>query len=323
MARVPTVFFGSGTFALPALARLASGVADAVSPGAALVDLAAVITAPPRPAGRRGELQPTPVALAAEARGIPVLTPVSLRRDEALSELRALGADLVVLADYGRLIPAALLDLPRHGALNLHPSLLPRHRGAAPVPAAILAGDVATGVTLMRMDEGLDSGPILAQRAVPLDGTEIAPDLESRLAVVAADLLVEMLPAWLAGTLEARSQPADGATLTRPLRRSDGLLDPERPAVELERQVRAYQPWPGSFLEADGERLIIWRATPVEKPDETQVSDSAGGGVGALVPLGDTLALRTNQGLLRLDEVQPAGKRRMSGAEYRRGRRGA
>ena len=148
-----TVFFGSGTFALPALARLADGV----SPGAALVDLAAVVTAPPRPAGRRGELRPTPVALAAEARGIPVLTPVSLRRDEVLSELRALGADLVVLADYGRLIPAALLDLPRHGALNLHPSLLPRHRGAAPVPAAILAGDAVTGVTLMRMDEGLDT----------------------------------------------------------------------------------------------------------------------------------------------------------------------
>jgi methionyl-tRNA formyltransferase len=323
VARVRTVFFGSGTFALPALARLADGVADGVSPGAALVDLSAVVTAPPRPAGRRGELQPTPVALAAEARGIAILTPVSLRREEALTELRALGVDLVVLADYGRLIPAALLDLPRHGALNLHPSLLPRHRGAAPVPATILAGDAATGVTLMRMDEGLDSGPILAQREVPLDGTEVAPDLEARLAVVAADLLVEMLPAWLAGTLEARPQPADGATLTRPLRRSDGRLDPERPAVELERQVRAYQPWPGSFLEAEGERLIIWRAAPVERPDENGVSVPGAGDLGALAPLGDTLALRTSQGLLRLDEVQPAGRRRMSGAEYRRGRRQA
>ena len=323
MARVRTVFFGSGTFALPALARLADGVADGVSPGAALVDLSAVVTAPPRPAGRRGELQPTPVALAAEARGIAILTPVSLRREEALTELRALGVDLVVLADYGRLVPAALLDLPRHGALNLHPSLLPRHRGAAPVPATILAGDAATGVTLMRMDEGLDSGPILAQREVPLDGTEVAPDLEARLAVVAADLLVEMLPAWLAGTLEARPQPADGATLTRPLRRSDGWLDPERPAVELERQVRAYQPWPGSFLEAEGERLIIWRAAPVERPDENGVFVPGAGDLGALVPFGDTLALRTSQGLLRLDEVQPAGRRRMSGAEYRRGRREA
>jgi methionyl-tRNA formyltransferase len=319
VARVRTVFFGSGTFALPSLTRLA----DEVARGAALVDLAAVITAPPRPAGRRGDLQPTPVAVAAEARGIPILTPVTLRRDEALSELRAIGADLIVLADYGRLIPAALLDLPRHGALNLHPSLLPRHRGAAPVPAAILAGDAATGVTLMRMDEGLDSGPVLAQREVLLDGTEIAPDLEARLAVVAADLLVEMLPAWLAGTLVARPQPADGVTLTRPLRRSDGLLDPERPAVELERQVRAYQPWPGSFLGSDGERLIVWRAARTEGPGEAEVSDPAGAGVGALVPLGDSVALQTSRGLLRLDEVQPAGKRRMSGAEYRRGHRGA
>jgi methionyl-tRNA formyltransferase len=319
VTRVRTIFFGSGPFALPALARLA----DEVARGAALVDLAAVITAPPRPAGRRAELQPTPVALAAEARDIPILTPVSLRRDEALSELRAIGADLVVLADYGRLVPATLLELPRHGALNLHPSLLPRHRGAAPVPAAILAGDLMTGVTLMRMDEGLDSGPILARREVPLDGAEIAPDLEARLAAVAADLLVEMLPGWLAGTLEARSQPTEGATLTRPLRRGDGLLDPERSAVELERQVRAYQPWPGSFLEAEGERLIIWRAVPVEGPDEAEVPDPAVGRVGALVPLGGTLALRTSKGLLRLDEVQPAGGRRMSGAEYRRGRRGA
>jgi methionyl-tRNA formyltransferase len=319
VARVRTVFFGSGPFALPALARLA----DEASRGAALVDLTAVITAPPRPAGRRDELQPTPVALAAEARGIPILTPVSLRRDEALSELRAIGADLIVLADYGRLIPATLLELPRHGALNLHPSLLPRHRGAAPVPAAILAGDAATGVTLMRMDEGLDSGPVLAQREVLLDGTEIAPDLEARLAVVAADLLVQMLPAWLAGTLEARPQPADGVTLTRPLRRNDGLLDPKRPAVELERQVRAYQPWPGSFLGSDGGRLIVWRAACIEGPDEAEVSDPAGVGVGALVSLGDSVALRTSRGLLRLDEVQPAGKRRMSGAEYRRGHRGS
>ena len=169
-----------------------------------------------------------------------------------------------MLADYGRLIPPAVLDLPRHGALNLHPSLLPRHRGAVPVPAAILAGDATTGVTLMRMDAGLDTGPILAQRSVDLDGTEVAPALEARLAALAADLLEETLPDWLAGTLQARPQPVEGATLTRPLRRADGWLDPARPAVELERQVRAYQPWPGSFVEADGERLVVWRASPID-----------------------------------------------------------
>jgi methionyl-tRNA formyltransferase len=244
---------------------------------------------------------------------------------------------LIVLADYGRIIPPAVLDLPRHGALNLHPSLLPRHRGAVPVPAAILAGDAETGVTLMRMDEGLDTGPILAQRSVVLDGSEVTPELEARLAGMAADLLLEVLPDWLAGTLQARSQPETGATLTRPLRRSDGRLDPERSAVELERQVRAYQPWPGSFVETGGERLIVWRAavlgaapgvdaTPGHgAPGVTAAEKGAGlrpvDAVGSLVVVGDSLALRTRQGLLRLDEVQPAGKRRMSGAEYCRGRR--
>lgn len=333
MAPIRSLFFGSGAFAIPALERLAGAAATGVLP----VDLAAVVTAPARPSGRRGELTPTPVALAAEARGIPVLTPLSLRREEALSELRMLDPALIVLADYGRLIPPAVLDLPRHGALNLHPSLLPRHRGAVPVPAAILAGDAETGVTLMRMDEGLDTGPILAQRSVVLDGSEVAPELEARLAGVAADLLLEVLPDWLAGTLQARAQPEAGATLTRPLRRSDGRLDPERSAAELARQVRAYQPWPGSFVETGGERLIVWRAAVLRAvpgmegapgegaPGVTAATEDAGlrpvDAEGYLVMVGDGLALRTRGGLLRLDEVQPAGRRRMSGSEYCRGRR--
>jgi methionyl-tRNA formyltransferase len=307
--RVRTVFFGSGSFALPALAQLV----DAGSAGSRQVEVVAAITAPPRPSGRRAELQTTPLASAAAARGIPTLTPSSLRQADALADLRALGADLVVLADYGRLIPAAVLGMPRHGALNLHPSLLPRHRGASPVPAAILAGDVWTGVTLIRMDEGLDTGPVLAQQEVSLEGTETAPQLEERLAILAAELLVETLPAWLAGRLAARPQAEEGATLTRPLRRPDGRLDAGRPALDLERQVRAYQPWPGSFIETGGERLIVWRAAVLEGLAE--------GAAGALVPAGDTLALQTSAGQLRLDEVQPAGRRRMGGAEYRRGRR--
>lgn len=315
MERTRTVFFGSGTFALPALEALA----DPSSPTASLVELLAVVTAPPRPAGRRGELQPTPVAVAAESRAIPVLTPASLRTDASLAELRALDPGLIVLADYGRLIPRAILDLPHHGALNLHPSLLPRHRGSAPVPAAILAGDHTTGVTLMCMDEGMDSGPIVAQREVTLDGTETAPQLEARLADIGAGLLVAALPAWLDGTLAARPQPDAGITLTRPLRRADGRLDPARPAVELERRVRAYQPWPGSFLEVPGsggradDRLIVWRASV----EEAAVAHP----MGTLVPSGDGLALQTSHAWLRLDEVQPAGGRRMSGAQYRRGRR--
>lgn len=309
MERTRTTFFGSGSFALPALARLVDPEPGVAAPA----EVVAVVTAAPKPAGRNGELRPTPLAVLAEAQHIPVLTPVSLRDEGALAELRATEPDLIVLADYGRLIPAFVLALPRHGALNLHPSLLPRHRGASPIPAAILAGDASTGVTLMRMDEGLDSGPILAQCEVALGGSEVAPELEALLAGMAADLLVEMLPAWLSGSLEARPQPEEGVTMTRPLRRADGRLDPARPAHELERQVRAYQPWPGSFAEIDGERLIVWCASVL--PGEDQ------GRPGVLVPVGDSLALSTTSGSLRLDEVQPAGGRRMSGSDYRRGRR--
>jgi len=315
MGSARTVFFGSGSFALPALAALPGPRPAAGS----VAHVAAVVTAPERPAGRHGQLVATPVATAAQARGIPVLTPPSLRHGGAIEALQHLQPQLIVLADYGRLIPGAVLELPVHRALNLHPSLLPRHRGASPVAAAIMAADSRTGVTLMRMDEGLDSGPILAQREIILEGSEVAPDLEARLAHLAADLLVESLPAWLEGSLREQPQPLAGATLTRPLRRSDGRLDPGRPAAQLERQVRALQPWPGSFIEA-GDRLIVWRASVL--PDD-EAGPAAGGTVspGRLVSVGDTLALQTIDGLLRLDDVQPAGKRRMGGAEYRRGRR--
>jgi methionyl-tRNA formyltransferase len=305
---VRTLFFGSGPAALPALERLPSSDA---------LELVAVVTTPARPAGRGKAMTPTPVAALAEVADLPIRTPATLRDEQVLRELRALDPELIVLADYGRIIPPAVLELPRHGALNIHPSLLPRHRGAAPVVGAILAGDPVTGVTLMRMDEGLDTGPILAQAGVALVGDEITPELEARLAELGADLLMASLPGWLAGSLEARPQPDEGVTLTRPLRRSDGWLDPARGAVELERQVRAYQPWPGSFLEHDGSRLKVWAATVSEPP-----ADPSGSEPGDVVPTGDTLGLVTSAGVLRLEEVQPAGRLRMSGAAYRRGKRG-
>jgi methionyl-tRNA formyltransferase len=303
-----TVFFGSGSFALPAFERLARS---------GLVDLLAVVTAPPRPAGRHGEVRPTPVAELARAHGITILTPATLRDPAILASLQALGAELIILADYGRLIPEAILDLPRHGALNLHPSILPRHRGAAPVAAAILAGDVSTGVTLMRMDAGLDTGPVIDQRSISLEGTEAAGELEDRLAVVAADLLVEALPGWLSGRLAARPQPQEGATSTRPLQRSDGRLDPSRTAAELERQVRACQPWPGSWIEWQGQRLVVWRASVVPGPSRGNVPP----GPVEISDVGGVPVLVTGEGGLRLDEVQPAGGRRMTGAAYLRGRR--
>lgn len=310
-----TLFLGSGAFAVPILEALAAHPA---------VDLAAAVTAPARPAGRGGTLRPSPVGAWTETHGLTTLAPVRLRETETLDEIRALAPELLVLADYGRLVPPALLDLPWHGALNLHPSLLPRHRGATPIPAAILAGDPETGVTLMRMDEGLDTGPIVAQRRVPLSGHETAPELERRLSSLAAELLAETLPAWLRGELEPRPQDPNAATLTRPLRRDDGALDARRLPAELERQVRAYQPWPGSYLDTDRGRIIVWRAEDLgaqASPGEP----SSGGGEGStspgrLVAVNDGLALTTSEGLLRLLEVQPSGGRRMSGGELLRGR---
>lgn len=301
MRAVRTVFLGSGGFGVPALRTLAEHPA---------VQLVGIVTAPPRPAGRRGTLTTTPVHAAAIASGLdPVLTPERLRAPEAIEAVLELDPQLLVLADYGRLVPPDLLG-PPHGALNLHPSLLPRHRGAAPIPATILAGDAWTGVTLMRMDAGLDTGPIIAQRRWALDGDETTPGLEALLAGEAAGLLADSLGPWLAGALPAVPQPDAGATLTRPLRRDDGRLDPARPAVDLERQVRALLPWPGTYLETDQGRLIVRRAHARSGPgagtDEVGRLDDAG--------------LRTGDGVLALDVVQPAGGRAMSWADYRRGR---
>jgi methionyl-tRNA formyltransferase len=301
---VRTLFFGSGTVALPVLAHLLDS---------GLVEIESVVTAPARPAGRKGVLTPTPVAELATERGLRVRTPRTLRDEAVQAELRDAAADLIVLTDYGRLIPGAVLDLPRHGALNIHPSLLPRHRGAAPVVGTIIAGDPVAGVTIMRMDEGLDTGPVVAQREVTLEGSELAPELAARLADMGADLLIEVLPAWLAGTLAATPQDDSSATLTRLLRREDGRLDPGKPAAELERQIRAYQPWPGSFLEHEGARLKVWAASVLAQDVAVEP--------GTVILTEGTLGLGTVEGVLRLDEVQPAGKRRMSGAEYRRGKR--
>jgi methionyl-tRNA formyltransferase len=294
-SRVRTVFLGSGGFGVESLRRLA------VHPE---IELVGVVTAPARPAGRRQEPAPTAIETTARELGHPVLTPDRLRDPASTAAVLALEPDLLVLADYGQIVPAGLLEL-RHGAVNLHPSLLPRHRGATPIPAAILAGDA------------LDTGPIVDQERVRLDGSETAPALEERLATVAADLLERDVGPWIRGQLTPRAQPADGATLTRPLRREDGRLDPARSAVDLERQVRAYQPWPGSFIDAPGGRLIVLAAEVIPG----RVDDRDGPPTTFTDDDGDGIALATPDSRLRLVEVQPAGGRRMTGAAFRRGLR--
>ena len=299
-----TVFFGSGPFAVPILEALVA---------APEVELVGVVSAPDRPAGRRQESTPTPVAARARALGLPLLQPARIRDDAAIGEIAALRPDLGVLADYGRIVPTGILDLPRHGILNVHPSLLPRHRGASPIPAAILAGDPSTGVTVIRMDAGLDTGPIVAVESWPLEGSETAPEVEQRAAREGAELVRRTLGDWLAGQRPAHRQDDSAATLTRPLRRADGRLDPTLPAADLERRVRALQPWPGTFVETAFGPLKIWRAEAVP------VVDPGPRSVGVFGPPPD-LRLRTASGDLRLLDVQPAGGRRMTGRELLIGR---
>lgn len=296
------VFFGSGAFALPSLEALLTSRE---------VTVVAVVTAPDRPVGRRAEPTPTPVAARARAAGLALRQPPRVRAPEAVAELAALAPELGVLADYGQIIPPALLDLPARGILNVHPSLLPQHRGATPVAATILAGDAEAGVTIIAMDAGLDTGPIVAAEAWPLRGDETAPELESEAAARGARLLLSVLPGWLAGERRATPQDEAVATLCRPFRREDGRLDPTRPASELERRVRALAPWPGTFVETDAGRLVVHRAGVGE--------GSPADRVGELVADADGLALATADGRLRLLELQLAGGRRMASAELRRG----
>ncbi|MGZ3586256.1 MAG: methionyl-tRNA formyltransferase [Candidatus Limnocylindrales bacterium] len=306
--RSRAVFLGSGEFALPVLESLA---------GRSDVEVVAVVSTPPQPAGRSHRERATPVARRAGALGLALLTPLRLGEPAAQAALAQLAPELIVLADYGRLVPRAILALPRLGSLNLHPSLLPRHRGASPIQAALLAGDVETGVSLMSMDEGLDTGPLVAQVRTAILPGDTTPRLEARLALLAAALLEETLGAWIGRALAAVPQAEEGATFTRPLRRADGRLDPTRRAVELERQVRALQPWPGTFVETAVGRIVFWRV------DIEPASPSASGPpAGTFLADADGLLLQVGDGRLRLLEVQPAGGRRMSGAELHRGRPG-
>jgi methionyl-tRNA formyltransferase len=284
---VRALFFGSGSFAVPILDSLV---------GLSGIRTLAVVSTPDRPVGRKAVVTPTPVTERARELGLPVLQPVRVRRPEAVEEIAGLVPDVIVLADYGQLIPSAL----------------PRWRGAAPIPATILAGDGESAVTLMVVTEEMDAGPIVATAPLAVRPDDTSVTLEERAATVAAGLLARALPEWLAGRIAARPQPPAGITVTRPLRRDDGLLDPALPAARLERQIRAYQPWPGSYIETPAGRLIVCSAEVVERVPE-------GAATGTLIREGRTLCLTTSSGGLRLGEVQLAGKKRMSAVELLRG----
>ena len=301
--RVRTVFLGSGGFGRQSLIRL--GQRDDVR-------LVGVVTAPPRPAGRDRRVRTSVIDDLSRELGVTsILAPERLRARESIAAVLALEPELLVLADYGQIVPPELLELT-YGALNLHPSLLPRHRGATPIPAAILAGDAETGVTLMKMDAGLDTGPIVAQERIAIEDTGTTPDLEELLEMVARNLLDRNLVPWIRGELDPRPQSETGATLTRPLRREDGRLDPAVPAVLLERWIRAYLPWPGTFIQTGDGRVGVLGAS-LAQGDPSDVP-------GQIVQHGEGLALATAEGRLVLETVKPAGGRAMTGPDFLRGR---
>lgn len=301
MSRI--VFMGTPEFAAPTLARLAERY-----------QVVAVVTQPDRPAGRKRRLTAPPVKEAALARGLPVWQPPTLRAPEAVAHLRALAPDLIVVVAFGQILRAEVLAIPPHGCLNVHGSLLPKYRGAAPVAAAILAGESETGVTLMQMDAGLDTGPILAQATCPIAPDDTAATLRDKLCHLGADLLLETLPRWLAGEIAPQPQDDSQATYCRPIAKADGELDWQSPAEVLARQVRAYNPWPAAFTFWQGRLLKVLRAAPLP-------AWRGAGRAGQVVALEGGVGVVTGGGLLRLEEVQLAGKRAMTAEEFLCGQR--
>lgn len=291
-------FMGTPDFSVPILDALVAAGHDVVC----------VYSQPPRPAGRGHQLQASPVQRRAEALGIPVRHPKGLRKPEPQAEFAALDLDCAVVAAYGLILPKPILEAPRLGCLNVHASLLPRWRGAAPIQRAILAGDAESGVTIMQMDEGLDTGAMLLTGTVSIGPRMTASDLHDALSAQGAELIVRALAGVAAGTLPPRPQPQEGVTYAAKLTKEEGRLDFGRPAVELDRQVRGLTPWPGCWFEtAAGEKIKVLAAEPV----------AGTGAPGAL--LDADLTLGCGSGALRLLRVQRPGKGPVSGADFLRG----
>lgn len=294
------VFMGSPDFALPSL----SGLADHWN-------VVGVVTQPDRPAGRGRVLTPPPVKKLADERGIPVIQPEKLRQPEAWAQLQSWNPDLIVVTAFGQILRQNVLSLPRYGCINVHASLLPRWRGAAPIQAALLHGDPVSGVTVMKMDAGIDTGDIFCQREYVIQENDTAESLGQTLAQMGADLLVDSLPDILAGKIISHPQDADHATYAGMIRKEDGILDFSRRAEELVWKVRAYTPWPGAVFTWQNESLKVLRAAvgkkvlPTGEHGQENGFPTVGCGEDSLVLL----------------DVQPAGKKPMSGDIFLRGAR--
>jgi methionyl-tRNA formyltransferase len=298
------IFMGSPDFALPTLRALADHY-----------PVVGVVTQPDKPSGRGRKLTPPAVKVLAAELGLPVIQPNSLRDTEAVAQLLTWEPDLIVVAAFGQILRLEVLDLPPYGSINVHASLLPRWRGAAPIQAAILHGEQETGVTIMKMDPGVDTGPLLSRRAISIPPEATAGSLTPELARVGAELLIETLPSYLNGELEPTPQVGE-ATYAPMFKKGDAELDFGRSAEELERSVRAFNPWPGAFLTWGGGRLKIHQAR-ISAQDLRSAAESFK--PGHLTIFDEHPAIVTSDGLLILEEVQPAGKKPMPGNVFLRG----
>lgn len=297
------VFMGTPDFAVPVLKVLIGRY-----------EVVGVVTQPDRRVKRGRKVEAPPVKVVALAHDLPVLQPPRLRQLDVVAELRALAPEVIVVAAYGQILPAEVLAIPPRGCLNVHASLLPKHRGAAPVAAAILAGEEETGVTIMLMDEGMDTGPILSQATCSISPQDTRESLSAKLAQLGANLLMDTLPGWLAGAIEPRAQDHSQATYSRIIAKEDGLIDWSQSAVEIWRRSRAYYPWPSTHTYWRGKLLKVLRA-------EALSHWSGEGEPGQVMALDEGLAVVTGEGALLLTEVQLAGKRAMRAEDFARGQR--
>jgi methionyl-tRNA formyltransferase len=271
--------------------------------------IVAVYTQPDRPAGRGRTLSASPVKRRALELGLHVEQPATLKSQEAVAGLRSHDTDLLVVVAYGLILPQSILDVPRLGCLNIHASLLPRWRGAAPIQRAILAGDTRTGVTIMKMDAGLDTGPMLLVRSLEIGANENAGSLHDRLAVLGAEAIVTAIDSWAAGSVVPVVQPPDGATYAAKIRKEEAVIDWSRPAGEIARQVRAFNPWPVAETRWQGQQLRIWEAEPWSGGPSAvpgTVVEAAGG----------RLAVAAGSGLLEVHRLQLAGRNATTAAEF-------
>lgn len=298
------VFAGTPDFAVPALEALVAA-GDAV---------ALVLTQPDRPSGRGLALAESPVKRAALAHGLAVLQPHTLRDADAQARIAALAPDLMVVAAYGLILPQAVLDIPRLGAINIHASLLPRWRGAAPIQRAILAGDGETGISIMRMEAGLDTGPVLLSAPIPIEPHDTAGTVHDELAALGGRLIVEAVDRLREGLLRGVSQPAEGVTYAAKIEKSEARIDWARGAAEIDRRIRAFNPVPGASTTLDGAEVKLWRARPLALRDGSP-------GTVLRASAAEGLVVACADGALALEELQKAGGKRLSAADFLRGTR--